>query len=326
MTYAVGILPQKLARVAELQDRGARLTVVTDSLEWAEVLTAEAGRLRDEGAAPIPILIEVDCASGRAGLPPEAPELVELGRRLEASPGFALQGILTHAGHSYDCRSVEAVAEVAEVERAAAVTAAEALRAAGLSAPVVSVGSTPTALHARHLEGVTEMRPGVYMLGDLTQVALGSCRAEEIAAAVLTRVIGHNRQAGHLLIDAGGLALSKDLGADSLLPDVGYGRICDRDFKRLDRRSLCRFCASGARPGEGAGRCATRLRPLSPGPGTAGPAQPHLHDRAAYGLSCDGRVDGSAQMIIRRVHELDETAAAGPGSWSTSTMATAASA
>ena len=229
ITYAVGIVPQKLAAVAELQRRGARLTLITDSLEGAAALVAEAERL----AAKFDVLIEIDAGSGRAGLLPEAPELVELGRRLAASSGFSLKGVLTHAGHSYGCRSTEEVAAVAEVERAAAVAAAEALRAAGLPAPVVSVGSTPTALHAEHLEGVTEMRPGVYMLGDLDQMALGSCSAQEIAAGVLARVIGHNRQAGHLLIDAGGLALSKDLSANRFLKDVGYGWLCDRNFTPL---------------------------------------------------------------------------------------------
>jgi len=54
----------------------------------------------------------------------------------------------------------------------AAVTAAEtAARAQGLDVAIVSVGSTPTALHSRSLAGVTETRPGVYMFQDLFQVA-----------------------------------------------------------------------------------------------------------------------------------------------------------
>ncbi|MEX2642944.1 MAG: alanine racemase, partial [Acetobacterales bacterium] len=69
--------------------------------------------------------------------------------------------------HSYDSRTEKQAADCAEAERAGAVRAAERLRAAGLPCETVSVGSTPTALHARHLDGVTETRPGVYMLGDL---------------------------------------------------------------------------------------------------------------------------------------------------------------
>ena len=58
---------------------------------------------------------------------------------------------MTHAGASYDCRSTDAIAAMAEQERAAVVGAAERLRAAGFDAPVVSVGSTPTATFARAL-------------------------------------------------------------------------------------------------------------------------------------------------------------------------------
>jgi len=232
ITYAVGIIPQKLAAAAELQGRGARLTMITDNLEGVTALSEEAARL----GASFDFLIEIDCGAGRAGLPPASPAVLELGRRLQDAPGLSLKGVLTHAGHSYGCRSSEEVVAVAEEERSGAVQAAEALRAAGLPAPVVSVGSTPTALHAARLHGVTEMRPGVYMLGDLDQMALGSCSLEEIAAGVLARVIGHNRQAGHLLIDAGGLALSKDLSANRFLDNVGYGRLCDRSFTPLTER------------------------------------------------------------------------------------------
>jgi D-serine deaminase-like pyridoxal phosphate-dependent protein len=88
------------------------------------------------------------------------------------------------------------------------------------------VGSTPTALHARSLSGVTEMRPGVYTLFDLAQVALGSCTVDDIAVSVLATVIGHNPRAGRKLIDAGALALSKDVSGNRGGQKVGYGLVC----------------------------------------------------------------------------------------------------
>jgi D-serine deaminase-like pyridoxal phosphate-dependent protein len=56
---------------------------------------------------------------------------------------------MTHAGSSYDLNTPAALQALAEQERALCVQAAERLRAAGLPCPVVSVGSTPTALSAR---------------------------------------------------------------------------------------------------------------------------------------------------------------------------------
>jgi D-serine deaminase-like pyridoxal phosphate-dependent protein len=138
-----------------------------------------------------------------------------------------LMGVLTHAGHSYACRTPDVMARVAEDERAAAVHAAERLRAAGFTCPTVSVGSTPTARFAKSLDGVTEMRPGVYLLGDLFQAGIGTCGVDDIAVTVLATVIAHRHDENAFLIDAGGLALSKDRATAALPADQGYGLVCD---------------------------------------------------------------------------------------------------
>jgi D-serine deaminase-like pyridoxal phosphate-dependent protein len=71
------------------------------------------------------------------------------------------------------------------------------------------------------------MRPGVYVFYDLDQLALGTCRRKDLALSVLASVIGHNEHAGHLLVDAGALALSKDASAGEFRPEVGFGEVCD---------------------------------------------------------------------------------------------------
>jgi D-serine deaminase-like pyridoxal phosphate-dependent protein len=216
--YAVGIAPGKLAHVADLRRRGADVTIVLDSVEAADLAAERAAAL----GATFPVLIEVDTDGGRAGVAPGDPRLVEIGRRLDGAEGTELRGVMTHAGRSYECRSPEALRAMAEQERAGAVAAAEALRAAGLPAPVVSVGSTPTALFAERLDGVTEVRAGVYMFMDLVMVGLDVCTEADVALSVLATVIGHRRDRGTILIDAGGLALSKDSGQGG-----GYGRLVD---------------------------------------------------------------------------------------------------
>ena len=65
------------------------------------------------------------------------------------------------------------------------------------------------------------------MFCDLDQVGLGSCVTSDIALTVLATVIGHNRRAGRILIDAGALALSKDTSASANLANVGFGRVVD---------------------------------------------------------------------------------------------------
>ena len=132
---------------------------------------------------------------------------------------------MTHAGHSYAGRSIEDMARIAEAERAGVVRAAERLRAAGHAAPIVSMGSSPTALHAGSLHGVSEVRAGVYMFGDLFQAEIGTHELDEIALTVLASVIG--RRPGRLLVDAGGLALSKDRSTEAAPKDYGFGLVLD---------------------------------------------------------------------------------------------------
>jgi D-serine deaminase-like pyridoxal phosphate-dependent protein len=119
------------------------------------------------------------------------------------------------------------VVPLAAAERDTAVGAADALRAAGLPCEIVSIGSTPTVLHADHLRGVTEVRAGIYMVWDLAQLSRNMCGFDEIAVSVLASVIGHNRAGRALILDAGALALSKDIGANKFLPGAGYGFVCD---------------------------------------------------------------------------------------------------
>jgi len=229
--YAVGIVPSKLSHVAALQRRGAEVIVILDSAEMAEAAAREAEAL----GTVFPVLIEVDTDGGRAGVAADdLQRLVEIGRILDEAPGTRLRGVMTHAGLSYNCRSPEALRAHAETERSGIVSAAEALRAAGLPAPVVSVGSTPTALFAERLDGVTEVRAGVYMFMDLVMADLGVCSEEEIALSVLATIIGHRRDRGYLLVDAGSLAMSKDSGPARETPS--YGSLWDSSGRPLGLR------------------------------------------------------------------------------------------
>lgn len=223
ITYAVGIAPNKLARAAELQRAGAELTLLLDSLEQVELLAEGARRLETEFRA----LIEIDVDGHRAGIAWDSEDLLRIGRRLASGPGTRLAGVLTHAGGSYDCKTIEAIAEMAERERALTVAAAERLRAAGLSCETVSVGSSPTATFAQSFEGVTEVRAGVYMFQDLVQAGLGVCAIEDIAISVLAEVIGHRAGDGAPIVDAGWMAMSRDRGTASQAVDQGYGLVCD---------------------------------------------------------------------------------------------------
>ena len=216
--YAVGITPQKLDRVSRIAAQGAQVLVVTDDPDTAGAIVSRE--------APPPTLIEIDSGEGRSGVASSDDTLLRIADRL----GGSLMGVMTHGGHSYAARTIPDVARIAAQERSAVIRAAERLRAAGHKAPIVSMGSSPTALHAETLSGVTEIRAGVYMFGDLFQSEIGTHGLDSIAMTVLTSVIGH--RPGQIIVDAGGLALSKDRSTEAAPVDYGFGLMLDVDGRR----------------------------------------------------------------------------------------------
>lgn len=220
--YAVGIAPNKLARVLALRRTGVDLSVILDSPQQAHAVAAASREAQER----IPALIEIDCDGHRAGLHPGDPLLLETGRILHEG-GAELRGVMTHAGGSYDHPGAEALTTAAEQERAAVVQSAETLRRAGLPCPTVSVGSTPTSHFAQDLTGVTEVRAGVFVFHDLMMAGLGVCAVDDIAISVLATVIGHQPEKGWILTDAGWMAMSRDRGTASQAVDQGYGIVCD---------------------------------------------------------------------------------------------------
>jgi len=226
--YAVGIAPAKCPHVADLRARGCDLSVILDGVDAAREVSAFCAAAGSE----IPVLIEIDSDDHRGGVKPGAPELLAVAGALGG--GATLRGVMTHAGASYACRSTDEIAAMAEQERAAVVGAAERLRRAGFGAPIVSVGSTPTATFARALPGVTEVRAGVFVFQDLVMAGLGVCAIGDIALSVLVSVIGHQRERGWILTDGGWMAVSRDRGTSRQTVDRGYGLVLDADGRLVD--------------------------------------------------------------------------------------------
>jgi len=63
------------------------------------------------------------------------------------------------------------------------------------------------------------------MFYDLVMVGLRVCETSDIAISVLTSVIGHQKQKGWVITDAGWMALSRDRGTASQKTDQGYGLV-----------------------------------------------------------------------------------------------------
>lgn len=233
---AAAITPNKFARVKRIfEASGQQIIAATDSL-W---VAKEAVLFAAKNDCDLAFVIEIDCGEHRSGLPCDSAELIEIAQTLSAGERTHFKGVMTHGGHSYSASNRSEVAKIAEAERHAVTLAAKRLSDVGIGCEIVSVGSSPTFLWAEHLDGVSEARAGVYLFWDLMQYALNVCELDDIAVSVLATVIGHNRGAKTIVVDAGALAMSKDIGANANLPDAKYGYVCDAStLKRIDTLSI----------------------------------------------------------------------------------------
>lgn len=216
----------KLARVMALP-REVHLTV---SLDSPEAVTALAGAARAHDR-PVGVYVEADVGMRRVGVPSPA-DAVELARLVSRSAPLELAGLAFYPGHIREPESEQREALAALARRLAEFVGS--LRDAGLEAPVVSGGSTPTIWRSHEVTDVTEIRPGTYVYNDRTTAALGACAWDDCALTVLATVVS-TRVPGQAVIDAG----TKALGREPMrgVPGEGFGALLDRPDVAVARMS-----------------------------------------------------------------------------------------
>ncbi|NRG18878.1 alanine racemase [Rhizobiales bacterium] len=231
--YAVSIIPSKLDRVSALNRKGVDVAVCLDTLETARALASAT-----IDGPPLRVFLEIDVDRHRTGLRPDEARLIEIAQTVHDADRLQLFGVMAHGGESYSANSLAKIEAMAEQERSTTVAAADAIREAGIPRPIVSVGSTPTAQLGRSFDGVSEVRAGVYMFQDVFQANLGVTTLDDMAVSVLASVISHAPHLNRLILDAGGLALSKDRSCATQENDCGYGFLADEDGKVIPNLTM----------------------------------------------------------------------------------------
>ena len=215
----------KYRRLLPLLER-ARITIAADSHRGVEMMSAFFG----PRGVTLPVLVEIDTGFRRTGLP-NSEAAVELAQAIDRAPGLSFEGLMEFGGHSYDACSEEERRTVSRAEASALLEAAQQLTQVGLPARVISTGSTPSMPFVAEVYGVTEVRPGVYVFGDLKQAELGTLRRDECALTVLATVVS-TPAPGRYILDSGTKALSSDHYATRT-----YGELKDYPGAILTRAS-----------------------------------------------------------------------------------------
>ena len=212
----------KLRRLMALPSR-TKLTVSLDSARAAVQLAAAA----DEIGREIGVLVELDVGMRRVGVA-DAAAAVELARFVADRAPLRYEGVAFYPGHVRQSINEQGPV-LADVAAQLGETLA-ALEKEGLTARVVSGGSTPAAWRMHEIPGLTEVRPGTYVYNDRVTAALGACEWDDCALTVVATVVS-TAVPGQAVIDAGSKALGREpmdatRAGDGAGP--GFGALLDR--------------------------------------------------------------------------------------------------
>jgi D-serine deaminase-like pyridoxal phosphate-dependent protein len=203
--------PGKCARVAGLAAR-TRVTVAVDSRSGVQAIGAAAVR----AGVRVGVLVDLDVGQGRCGVEP-GPAALDLARHVATTAGLTLRGLMGYEGHLQAVRERQERERLTRLAMQELVATAALVRGAGLPCEVVSAGGTGTHDISGHVDGVTEIQAGSYVLMDSDYAAVGV--GYEQACVVLGTVV--SRAAGRCVVDCGHKALSTDHGLPSVRGLVG---------------------------------------------------------------------------------------------------------
>lgn len=181
------------------------------------------------------IYIKIDVGYGRTGIPARDFDRVDtvlqqLLLPLEADyPKIHFKGFLSHAGHSYDCRSREELLQIHNSSKELLLTLKEQCQQKYPDTQFdLSIGDTPTCsvIDPSDLEGIQEMRPGNFVFYDVEQAEIGSCTYDDIAVAVACPIVAKHSDRREIVLYGGGVHFSKDRWVDPDKPGRAvFGRV-----------------------------------------------------------------------------------------------------
>jgi len=213
---------RRSAALVELSKRQT-VRVAIDSRIAADSLSAAAA----SAGGTMGILVDLDVGLHRTGV--QTPDAaLDLARYVDASHGLRLDGIMLYPGHIW-LKPAEQGAALAAVEASVAETIG-LMAKAGLSAQIVSGGSTPTAYQSHLMPSLTEIRPGTYIYNDMNCVHGGFASLEDCAARIVCTVVS-TAVPNQIVIDAGTKTLTSDRCGPA--PDSGHGFVVEFPQARI---------------------------------------------------------------------------------------------
>ena len=174
------------------------------------------------------VLIEIEVGENRSGIIEEG-DFVSLINYIKDCKNISLKGIFSHEGHSYGAENMEELINIFNESQIRTLKFAELAEELGFKLDVVSIGATPTSMYNLPImEGITEIRPGTYILMDASQGnAIGTY--DRCAASVLATVISKPTDE-RVIIDVGAKGITMQTRSKGICTTKGLGYIKGHDI------------------------------------------------------------------------------------------------
>lgn len=200
-------IPINLREIDEINDLAkiVKLGLIIDSIEAAEFLIKNI-------KYPINLWLEINVGQNRSGFDcKNLDEIKKSAKKILSQKNnlIILQGILTHAGHSYSCKNKKEIKKLYQNSLAKMNLIKSTIKTKNWQ-PLISIGDTPCCSIIDSFDEVDEIRPGNFVYYDISQEKTGSCTQKDIAVAIALPVISINEARCEAVVYGGAIHLSKE--------------------------------------------------------------------------------------------------------------------
>lgn len=210
----------KYQRIIKLLQQGVKVTFGLDSIAQADLIE-ESFKVPDMIAQ---VLIEIEVGENRSGVIEETDFRKLIAHVQTECPHVEVVGVFSHDGNSYNVSDLKACKENDLKAQRRTLKFAALGKELGANIKTVSIGSTPSLMQDFPiLEGVTELRPGTYILMDASQAnAYGD--QSTCAATVLATVMSLPTPE-RIILDVGAKGITMQSRTEGICAVKGLGYI-----------------------------------------------------------------------------------------------------
>jgi len=224
--------PVNLPEIDEINElaRKIQINLLIESVETAlfllENLKSECG-----------FFIKIDTGYHRTRIEVSNTKLIDHVLQSTTSPLLRFKGFLTHSGNTYHAKNID---EIIHIQRFTSENLVRLKKRYLDQYPdlILSVGDTPTCSQRMPAAGINEIRPGNFVFFDVMQFALGSCKPDQIAVALVCPVVAVHPSRQEAVIYGGAIHLSKEQTMLPPDPQAIYGLAVSWDGNKWDTTQL----------------------------------------------------------------------------------------